>query len=292
MIDITHIIPFPVMQTINTIEQLRAVLQQDRPHKIIGLVPTMGALHKGHISLVEAAKAVCDIVVVSIFVNPTQFNNPEDLEKYPKTLDEDSKMLKAANVDYLFAPTANEIYPDQHIIGFSSGYLDTIMEGATRPGHFSGVVQVVSKLFNIVQPSKAFFGQKDTQQLTLIKRLTSELCFNIEIIGCPIIREESGLAMSSRNRRLSLEEKSVSTCLYTALLNIKKEIMDGQAVISAIKNAENYIQTYKSTKIEYIEVVDAKYLNPISDKTTQYAICIACYVGEIRLIDNMVFEKI
>lgn len=279
------------MKIINTIHQLRTVLQQDRGHSTIGFVPTMGALHKGHLSLVESAKKTCDIVVVSIFVNPTQFNNTEDLEKYPKTLDVDSKMLEEAKVDYIFAPSANEMYPDQHILGFSSGYLDSIMEGATRPGHFSGVVQVVSKLFNIVQPNKAFFGQKDLQQLTLIKRLTSELCFDIEIIGCPIVRENNGLAMSSRNRRLSKEEKDTATCLYKSLLNIKAKTLEGTSALTTIQNAKEYIHSFNNTKLEYIDIVDAKYLTPISDKTTQFAICIACYVGEIRLIDNLVFKK-
>lgn len=280
------------MKTIHTIEHLRSVLQQDRAQKTIGLVPTMGALHQGHISLVEKAKDSCDIIVVSIFVNPTQFNNSEDLEKYPQTLEEDSKLLAEAGVDYIFAPPVNEIYPDKHILSFNAGYLDSIMEGATRPGHFSGVVQVVSKLFNIVQPNKAFFGQKDLQQLTLIKRLTSELFFNIEIIGCPIIREPNGLAMSSRNRRLSLEEKETATCLYKALLSIKDRIIKGHLYGSAIDEAKAYIEGQVNTKLEYISAVDAKYLTSISTDTTQYAICIACYVGEVRLIDNIVFEKI
>ncbi len=275
------------MQIITSISEIRIILKS---HNSIGFVPTMGALHKGHLSLVQKAKTQNETVVVSIFVNPTQFNNKTDLDKYPRNLSQDVDFLQSVGVDYIFAPTTNEMYPDEHIITYNAGYLDTIMEGATRSGHFSGVVQIVAKLFNVVKPTRAYFGQKDLQQLILIRRMTKELCFDITIITCEIIREPSGLAMSSRNRRLSESEKEVAIHLSKILFECEKSVSSGVSVKKTLEQAKNVISKNNQIKLEYLAVADAEYLSPVQEPSKQIAFCIAAFVGGVRLIDNVLVE--
>ena len=206
------------MQFFNTKKELLAVLEIYRNEgKVIGFVPTMGALHEGHLSLVKDSKKNSDITVVSIFVNPTQFNDPEDLKRYPRTLEKDLDLLKSVNCDLVFAPSVEEIYPEPDTRKFDFGYLESIMEGAKRPGHFNGVGQVVSRLFDIVQPHKAFFGMKDFQQVAIIKNMVKQLNYSVEIISCPIVREENGLAKSSRNTLLEENYKKNAPHIYATL---------------------------------------------------------------------------
>ncbi len=278
------------MKIIHTIEQMREALQKHNTNQSIALVPTMGALHQGHLSLVEKAKKENDIVVVSIFVNPTQFNNALDLEKYPKTLEKDVSLLDQSKVNYLFIPSVNEMYPDSHTLTFSTGYLDATMEGLNRPGHFSGVIQIIIKLFNIITPHNAYFGQKDIQQLAVIKRLTTELCFNTQIISCSIIREANGLAMSSRNKRLNLEEKETASNVYKSLILIKKDLNNSVNPKDVITKVTALL-TLQKISVEYIEIVDAVFLTPLKNTTEKIAICIACHLGEVRLIDNIIFTR-
>ena len=251
----------------------------------------MGALHEGHISLIETAANQTDITVCSIFVNPTQFNNPEDLAKYPRTLEEDCKMLEEAGCSAVFAPTVDEMYPEQTMLTMNFGLLETVMEGASRPGHFNGVGIVVSKLFNIVQPHKAYFGQKDLQQVTVVKRLVADLSFNLELIVCPTVRENDGLAMSSRNRRLSEAERAHAPIIYKILLDAKEKILTGIDIEETKEAVQREFLVLAGFELDYFEVVNIKTLQPIhkigaADTT---ALCIATFLGPVRLIDNIVF---
>ena len=264
-----------------------------RENKTVGFVPTMGALHEGHLSLVREARQMCDIVIVSIFVNPTQFNDKKDLDKYPRDLTADAALLAEYQADYVFAPVAEEIYPN----GFSTYvYVDNLtetLEGASRPGHFRGVATVVTILFNTIRPDFAFFGQKDAQQVAVIKRLTTDLGFDTEIVVLPIVREENGLAMSSRNARLSVDERQKASIIYKALREAKIAARDGE------RNAANLAQIVRKTieteplaQIDYIAVVDNETLEPV-EKIGEAAVLIAVAVrfGNIRLIDNTVLNR-
>lgn len=255
--------------------------------KSIGVVPTMGALHEGHISLVNQAKKMCDYVIVSIFVNPTQFNNPTDLEKYPRTLEHDTDLLRQYNVDYIFAPNVSEIYPENYSSPhIDLGILDKVMEGKFRPGHFLGVVEVVKRLFDIIQPDYAYFGKKDFQQVAVIRYMTDYFKIPVKIIECPIIRSEKGLALSSRNARLSEEEKEQALLLYRTLDFAK----NNTGVFSPRETIETCTQLIRDSelKLEYIEIVNPATLESLSEKWVAGAVCcIAAYCGEIRLIDNM-----
>lgn len=274
--------------------------------KIIGFVPTMGALHQGHISLINAAKQSCDLVVCSIFVNPTQFNNLQDLEKYPRTLDSDSKMLEQAGCDVLFAPEVSEMYTAKELelkaLGqedkswmegknVSFGTLDKVMEGTQRPGHFNGVAQVVSKLFRIVRPHKAFFGQKDFQQLAIIKSMVNQLLINVEIIPCPILREPDGLAMSSRNVRLTPEQRKIVPAISQLLFKIKElQATHSPAQLKTIVSEQFARQT--EMKLAYFEIVDGETLTSVNDfnQHKEVVACIAVEIGSLRLIDNVVLK--
>lgn len=262
--------------------------------KKIGFVPTMGALHAGHISLVEAAKRENELVVASIFVNPTQFNDPEDFKKYPNTLDRDIVMFEAAGCDVLFIPTINDIYPDgtNNLKHYDLGFLETVLEGKFRPGHFQGVCQVVHRLLEIVLPGNLYLGQKDYQQSMVIKRL-------IELIGledkikvniCPTLREANGLAMSSRNLRLSPEERKKATTISAALRYVKENIKEGN--LSAIKQKAEQMLLEKEFKIDYVEITDANTLELIDtwDGKRQIVALVAASLGNVRLIDNMVLN--
>lgn len=259
-------------------------------NQIIGFVPTMGALHEGHLSLVKKAEESSDVVIVSIFVNPTQFNDPEDLKNYPRDIDGDLKLLSGKKVDAVFIPGIHDIYPHPDERVFDFGELDKVMEGKHRPGHFNGVAQVVSKLLDIVNPHKAFFGQKDYQQLTIIRELARKMGFQTEIISCPIIREDNGLAMSSRNQLLTEKEKSESSDIYKTLVKVmeKKAEKDPEELA---KWAIDRIDSNPYLDVEYFEIVNASNLQPLKswgDASEQIA-CTAVKINNVRLIDNMIF---
>lgn len=279
------------MQVFNTKNDLIATLKIYRKEgKTVGFVPTMGALHEGHLSLVKESKKNSDITVVSIFVNPTQFNDPEDLKRYPRTLEKDLNLLKSVDCDLVFVPSVTEIYPEPDTRKFDFGYLESIMEGAKRPGHFNGVGQVVSRLFDIVQPNKAFFGMKDFQQVAIIKNMVKQLNYPIEIIPCPIIREESGLAKSSRNTLLEENYKKNAAHIYATLKKACTFVPEMK--VEELKNwITNEINSNPFLETEYVEIVDdttLKIVEDWSESGTKVA-CVAVYAGKIRLIDNIVF---
>ncbi len=255
--------------------------------KTIGFVPTMGALHYGHISLVESAIHQCDVTIVSIFVNPTQFNNPEDLLKYPRTLDADTALLAPINCDIIFAPSVEEMYPNNYVsTKVDLGNLANLMEGKFRPGHFDGVVDVVSRLFNIIKPNKAFFGLKDFQQVSVIRFMTKILNLPIEIIACPTLREASGLAMSSRNLRLNEKQKEEALIIYKTL-SFAKELAFQFQPFEVKEKAIEFFKT-GSLEIEYFEIVNPDTLESLDGEWVDGATaCIVAYCGEVRLIDNL-----
>lgn len=274
--------------------------------KIIGFVPTMGALHKGHISLINAAKGHSDVIVASIFVNPTQFNDLNDLINYPKNLDSDIQLLEKAGCDVLFAPEIGEMYTSEELAlkkqqiedrswtqgkPVDFGSLDKIMEGARRPGHFNGVAQVVSKLFRIVEPHKAFFGQKDFQQVAIIQSMVKQLALSVEIITCPIMREANGLAMSSRNVRLTAEEWKITPLISKTLFKIK-ELANKKSIPELKAYAETEIGSEPSMRLDYFEIVNAETLEKISDFSQAKSVvaCIAVALGTVRLIDNITLK--
>ena len=267
------------------LKQKIAELKQQ--NKIIGFVPTMGALHAGHISLVNISKKYCDITVCSIFVNPTQFNNPTDLKLYPRTPDADIKLLEEGGCDILFMPEVEDIYPEKDTRQFNFGFLDTILEGATRPGHYNGVGQVVSILFDCVKPHKAYFGSKDYQQVMVVKDLVRQLNLDIEIISCPIMREEDGLAMSSRNTRLDEQERIIAE-LVPKIMQQANVILKTKGIAEAKLFVIEIISKISIMKLDYFEVCDAETLEAITEiKSNQKAVSlIAVFVGNIRLIDN------
>ena len=281
------------MKVIHTISSLRRRLDDERnAKKSIGLVPTMGALHAGHIALVNRCVAENDICVVSIFVNPTQFNDKNDLLKYPRTLKTDCELLKSTGCSIVFAPEVNEIYPEPDTRVFYFGNLEQVMEGTFRPGHFNGVAQIVSKLFDIVQPDKAYFGEKDFQQLAIIREMTKRLQLNTIIVPCPIVREKDGLAMSSRNTRLNVIERESAAKISETL--IKSRSFAGRIPISELKR--QIMQTIDEIPVlrtEYFEIVDGNTLQPVSDwEDSDYIVgCIAVFCGEIRLIDNINYKR-
>jgi len=258
--------------------------------KSIGFVPTMGALHQGHLSLIGCSNKKDDITVVSIFVNPTQFNNKNDFEKYPRILNDDLERLKKVKCDLLFVPSNEEIYPEEDKREFDFGHLDKVMEGAHRPGHFRGVGLVVSKLFEIINPDRAYFGKKDFQQIAIIKQLTKSLNFSIEIVSCPIVREKNGLAMSSRNIRLTdLQRKNVP--LIAKTLSKAREKAKSLSVKETQEWVINTINNNPYLDVEYFEIVDENTLLPIENwqQPRNKRGCIAVNVGDIRLIDNIGF---
>ena len=280
------------MKVISTVAELKSILDECRAAgKTIGLVPTMGALHNGHASLVERSVADNDVTVVSIFVNPTQFNDQNDLIKYPRTLKADCELLAKEGVDIVFAPSVEEMYPEPDTRRFDYAPLDTVMEGKFRPGHFNGVCQVVSKLFAMVEPHKAYFGEKDFQQLAIIRHMVRTMGFDVEIVGCPIVREESGLARSSRNMLLNEAERAVAANIHAVLkestsfysMTTVKELHD--ATIAAINRHEGL-------EVEYYDIVNGDTLQSIEkwDDADYVVGCITVYCGSVRLIDNIRFK--
>ena len=280
------------MKLVHTINELRAELAlQRQAGKKIGLVPTMGALHEGHASLVRRAVAENDVVVVSDFVNPTQFNDKNDLLKYPRTLDADCELLEKEGASFVFAPSVEEIYPEPDTRQFSYAPLDTVMEGKYRPGHFNGVCQIVSKLFMIVEPDKAYFGEKDFQQLAIIREMVKQMNFPLEIVGCPIVREADGLALSSRNARLSEEQRCQALGISQALF-CSKEYAATHSVAETQEFVEKAIADAEGLELEYFELVDGLTLQKIASwEDTDYAVgCITVFCGEVRLIDNIKYK--
>lgn len=281
------------MKLIQTIQELRTELDALRKEgKTIGLVPTMGALHAGHASLVKRAVAENDVVVVSDFVNPTQFNDKNDLLKYPRTLDADCKLLEECGASFVFAPSVEEIYPELDTRQFSYAPLDTVMEGKFRPGHFNGVCQIVSKLFLIVEPTRAYFGEKDFQQLAIIREMVRKYPFNLEIVGCPIVREADGLALSSRNARLS-DEQRIQALQISKTLFASVEYAQTHTLAETKAFVESAISTAEGLRLEYFEIVDGNSLQTVCDwKDGSYIVgCITVFCGEVRLIDNIKYKE-
>lgn len=281
------------MELVHTVAQLKKVIEHRKElGDLIGFVPTMGALHEGHLSLVNRAGSECNFVVVSIFVNPTQFNNKEDLEKYPRTLNADIQLLEGTPCELIFAPEVNDMYPEEDKRIFEFGGIGEVMEGKHRPGHFNGVAQIVSKLFDFVKPNKAYFGLKDFQQLVIIKKITEQLHLDIEIVPCDIIRESDGLAMSSRNIRLNAEERKnavlISKTLFEAVERAKKySVIEVKEWVGSKINANPFLE------LEYFDIVDDIKLESIlvwDDKINKIG-CIAVNCGKVRLIDNVTFSK-
>ena len=277
------------MQIINTKAELQqAVAALKRQGKTIGLVPTMGALHEGHASLIRRCVSENEVSFVSVFVNPTQFNNKEDLLKYPRDLMRDAELLSTIGADFVFAPTPEEMYTSEEMnttFEFDFGGLDQVMEGKMRPGHFNGVVQVVSKLFRLVQPDRAYFGEKDFQQLAIIRRMVEVMQFDLQIVGCPIVREDSGLALSSRNERLSASEKqtavNISRILFASL-----EFAGTHSVSETQQWVIDEINAVEGLEVEYYEIVDQTTLLPVTDFSHAIG-CVTVYCGPVRLIDNI-----
>ena len=280
------------MNILHTISVLKRQLESERKlKKTIGLVPTMGALHAGHISLVNRCAAENDICVVSIFVNPTQFNDKNDLLKYPKTPEADCELLKTAGCSIVFAPEVNEMYPEPDTRVFNFGTLEEVMEGAFRYGHFNGVAQIVSKLFDIVQPDKAYFGEKDFQQLAIIREMTKQLQLSAIIVPCPIVREKDGLAMSSRNTRLGISERESASKISEILF--KSRSFAGKIPVPELK--EQVIKSINKTpslRVEYFDIVDGNTLQSVPNwEDSSYIVgCIAVFCGEVRLIDNIKYK--
>lgn len=277
------------MEIIRTVDELRRrVADAKAQGRTVGLVPTMGALHAGHVSLIEKARGDNDIVVVSVFVNPTQFNNPEDLKTYPRTEEADVEKLIAAGTDYAFIPSVEEVYPEPDTRVFDLGPVAEVMEGAMRPGHFNGVAQIVSKLFDMVRPTRAYFGEKDFQQIAVIRRMVEIEGFDLEIVACPIKREADGLAMSSRNVRLTPEQRLIAPAIHRTL--------DGSlswAADHTVGQTKRYVidelNSLPQLEVEYYEIVDGKTMQPIADwsETTEPVGCVTVYCGNVRLIDNI-----
>ena len=281
------------MKVIRSIQEMYKLSESARKEgKIIGFVPTMGYLHEGHLSLIRIARKRCDLLVVSIFVNPTQFGPNEDLNSYPRDFERDSKLCEKEGVDVIFAPTAEEMYPD----GYSTwvevkGPVTEVLCGAFRPGHFRGVTTVVAKLFNIVQPHFAVFGQKDAQQLVVIKKMTRELNFPVEIVAAPTVREKDGLAMSSRNEYLNENERKVAPKIYQSLILAKNMLLRGERDTEKIKNEmRKFLESAKLIKVQYIDIVDADTLEPLKNARGRVMVALAAFLGRARLIDNIIVD--
>jgi pantoate--beta-alanine ligase len=281
------------MKVIYTIKELEAALSQYKASgKKVGLVPTMGALHRGHASLVKRSVKDNDVTVVSDFVNPTQFNDKNDLANYPHQLDADMKLLEECGANFLFAPSVDEMYPEPDTRHFSFPPLDTVMEGVRRPGHFNGVCQIVSKLFMAVEPDRAYFGEKDFQQQAIIRAMVKALHFNIEIVACPIVREDDGLALSSRNQLMSAEERKNAVNISKTLFE-SRNFASAHSVAETQQFVEDSIAAVKGLQLEYFEIVDGNTLQKVADwKDSSYIVgCITVFSGKIRLIDNVKYKE-
>ena len=278
------------MEIFKKIAPLKVYLEEiRRSGKTIGLVPTMGALHNGHIALINASRAQNSHTICSIYVNPMQFNNPSDLQKYPRNLEQDISLLDRAGCNALFYPDNEDMYEGQSVLKFDFGHLDKVMEGKYRPGHFSGVALVVSKLFNIINPDNAYFGQKDWQQFAVIQQVVTELKFGLTLHSIPTQRETDGLAMSSRNLRLNGMQRQQASIFYNALRLAKEKLKKGEEIARVKRLVRELVEKTDGVKLEYFEVAESKSLNLLEavDGVETPILCIAGYVGEVRLIDNM-----
>ncbi len=282
------------MQIFREIEPLKAFLvEKRRSGQTIGFVPTMGALHAGHLSLIQASKEANTLTVCSIYVNPAQFNNPADLQKYPRTFETDTELLKKAECDVLFSPDTQDMYELENSIRFDFGHLDKVMEGMFRPGHFSGVAMVVSKLLHIVEPDHAYFGQKDWQQFAIVRQLVRELKFNVKLKSVPTMREADGLAMSSRNIRLTPHQRKHAIVLHQALTEACTLLKSGSTITQVKESVQHMVECDPEIKLEYFEAADSenlKLLNSV-EESTRPILCMAALVGEVRLIDNMFLSR-
>lgn len=280
------------MEIIRTVDGLKSRIAEARKggdNVKVGLVPTMGALHAGHVSLIDRARRENDVVVVSVFVNPTQFNNPEDLRTYPRTEEADCAKLEAAGVDFAFIPSVEEIYPEPDTRQFDLGPVAEVMEGAMRPGHFNGVAQIVSRLFAMVDPDRAYFGEKDFQQIAVIRRMVELEGFDrLEIVDCPICREPDGLAMSSRNVRLTPEQRRIAPAIHRALKE-SLEYSRSHTVEETISHVVDSVNANPQMEVEYYQIVDGRTMQPIAEwsESRQPVGCITVYCGDVRLIDNI-----
>ena len=277
------------MKTFLTVNDLREELNIVKaPGKSVGFVPTMGALHEGHLALVKQSLSECDITVVSIFVNPKQFNNPDDLAKYPRNIEKDANMLQSINLDILFIPTVEEMYPSEDEESIDFGDMESVLEGKFRPGHFQGVGLIVSKFFSIVKPDKAYFGQKDIQQFCIIRKLVQEKFNHVNLISCPIVREGNGLAMSSRNERLSAQERSSASVIYESLKQAKQNLEKGVQFSMVQGEVQKLFLETEGMELEYFEMVETQDFTIVSEASNkEVALCIAVNVGDVRLIDNI-----
>lgn len=280
------------MKVFSTIADLKAeVAAQKAAGKTIGLVPTMGALHAGHASLVKKCAAENDIAVVSVFVNPTQFNDKNDLKNYPRTLEKDAELLQSVGCNLIFAPSEDEIYPEPDTRVFDFAPLDKVMEGKYRPGHFNGVAQIVSKLFDIVTPDRAYFGEKDFQQLAIIREMVKQLGLSLEIIACPIVREADGLALSSRNARLTDSQRKKAVTISKVLFE-SRNFAPSKPIAELTDWVIDNVNKESELRVEYFEIVDGNTLQPVLDwNQTDYIVgCITVFCGEVRLIDNIRYK--
>lgn len=275
------------MKVIRTVEELKSAIAEARKSgKSVGLVPTMGALHEGHMSLIRNARKHNDVVVTSVFVNPTQFNNPDDLRTYPRTEEADCALLEKEHVDIAFIPSVEEMYPEPDTRVFDLGPVAEVMEGAMRPGHFNGVAQIVSRLFAIVQPDRAYFGEKDFQQIAVIRKMVQLEDFNIDIVPCPICREDDGLALSSRNVRLSAHQRQIAPNIHRIL---EESTSWGKTLPETRRQVIDAINAYPEMEVEYYEIVDAATMQPIAswEESDSPVGCVTVYLGDVRLIDNI-----
>lgn len=278
------------MKTFETIQEVRHFSESEQlKGKTVGLVPTMGALHQGHLDLIRASKKKCDATLASIFVNPTQFNNEEDLNKYPRDVPHDIELLKEAGCNAVFIPSVNEIYKQGSDVKINLGSITNELEGKFRPGHFNGVALVVSKLFNITKPNTAFFGQKDIQQFFIIQKLRDSLNFPINLEMVPTKREPSGLAMSSRNERLTNSDRNQASLIYKALKKAKKELQDGLGLVEVKEGLAELFRNSSGLSLEYFEAVNSEDFRPISNikKGENIVLCLAAEIDNVRLIDNI-----
>jgi pantoate--beta-alanine ligase len=282
------------MRICNTIEDMRAACRLARSGgKRLGFVPTMGALHEGHLALVRAARSSCDVVAASIFVNPTQFGPNEDLAKYPRSFDRDRDLLASEGVELLFAPTVEEMYPAGAVTWITVEELSDKLDGRSRPGHFRGVTTVVAKLFHIVEPDAAFFGQKDAAQVAIIRRMVRDLDFPVEIVACPIVREADGLAMSSRNAYLDPQQRKQALALQRALMRVKRSWEAGERDAGKLlAEGREEVAGEKSIRLDYFEIVDPDSLDAVETAANGVLVAVAAFVGSTRLIDNIVLHKL
>ena len=273
---------------LRTVAELRAVVRGWKAEgHAVGVVPTMGALHEGHLSLARRAKAECGRVIATIFVNPKQFNNPDDLKKYPRTEEADARLLRTVGVDVVFAPLPDEVYPEGFVTSVSVGGVSEPLEGALRPGHFDGVATVVAKLFGMTQADRAYFGQKDWQQLQVVLRLVADLNLAVEIVGCDTVREADGLAMSSRNVRLTAAGRAKAGALWSAMTEAAVAFRAGQSEEQALQKAAEAVLAAGFESVEYIALRDAATLGPVTDPARPLRMLAAAWLDGVRLIDNV-----